>query len=153
MDKPILTIEFEDVVSDQYRKPIKGALEFILENTDIFSIHIYSNRIFSTFHIKNWLKENYFNMCKDYDTCNEILKKRIEEIAFADPWEVDAEYVIDKLVDNELKFPLLRPNSLFISSKAIPFKQEFPNRTDLLKSLDLQTILQLATNKANENKG
>ena len=143
-NKPILCLDFDGVIhsyTSGWKGPrnipdpaIPGALEFIVNMQDHFSVHIFSSRsnyIFGRRAMKKWLYKEFKKIINSRVYSGELkdipewLSKRIP-FDFGEPFYISFEYYIKDVINN-IKFPKHKPPALLtIDDRAIQFKGEWP---------------------------
>ncbi len=142
--KPILLLDFDgvihsyasgwegaNVVSDS---PVEGALKFLTVAVDHFEVCIYSSRSRQwggRRAMKRWIVREFVNAAEPYEDCPEWLRNMTAKTAFADPWEVEAEYRAKQLL-RRIRFPLVKPAAfLTIDDRCICFDGTWPSMASL----------------------
>lgn len=136
--KPILCLDFDGVLHSYTSGwkgarnipdgPMPGALEFLVEATNYFAVSVLSSRSHQfggRRAMKRWLRRQFIalGMSKDIPAWWE---KRIDQSAFADPWDYEVEYATS-LVMKEIRWPIFKPPALMtIDDRAVQFKGEWP---------------------------
>jgi hypothetical protein len=139
MSKINLNLEFNDLIKNiTYNKSmflcsiegelVEGVLEFIFKASNKYNIVI-NPCMFSKRVINNWLIAEYVKLADTYHNTPIWLRDHIEEYAFADPWEYEAEYYIKHFVKRNIKHPLFRSKD---NDNNVFFKGDFTNIDELL---------------------
>jgi len=144
MYKPILCVDFDGVIHSYTSgwkgprlipdPPVEGAIEFLIEAQQVFSVAIYSSRsryFLGRRAMKQWLLKHFVAMCPDYETAPQLLKDLIIEVAFAEPWEDEVKYAAKKFIA-AIDFPLQKPPAfLQLDDRAITFTGQFPTNQEM----------------------
>lgn len=137
MNKPILCLDFDGVIHSYTTPwqeasiipdpPVPGALEFIVKALRSFDVCIFSSRshkLGGKRAMKRYLIQHFENLARTYETTPEWL--RVEIRAFADPWELQVEYDVRRLV-RAIRWPYFKPPAkISIDDRALTFTGTFP---------------------------
>jgi hypothetical protein len=159
--KPILCLDFDGVIhsySSGWKgprcipdMPVNGALQFICEAMEYFTVDIYSSRsryVGGKKAMKKWLWDRYAEIGGVYRRSWSLgpfkVRMDIPEIpqwwydyilcdTSMEPWEHEVNYGILNIL-KKIKFPTRKPPAfLQIDDRGFCFNGEFPNPKELLK--------------------
>jgi hypothetical protein len=154
--KLVLSLDFDGVIHSYSSgwqgarvipdPPVPGALEFIVKATEHFDVQIFSSRSHQfggRRAMKRWLKQQYFKISgiKEDDIwyIPEVRKEIpefwfqfIAQTAFADPWSIEVNYAVKRLM-RMISFPRHKPPVfLSIDDRGYQFNGVWPNPEQLL---------------------
>lgn len=144
MGKPILCLDFDGVLhsySSGWKgaavipdPPVPGALEFLANATDSFTVAILSSRSHQwggRRAMKRWLYKHLYELGKDYEAAPEWWKNRVMVNSFADPWPEDVSWTAKRLI-RSIKWPIFKPPAMVtIDDRALTFTGEWPSAESL----------------------
>lgn len=151
--KPILCLDFDGVLHSYSSRwqgatvipdpPVPGALKFVVEALDHFTVAILSSRSHrwgGRRAMKRWLSTNLINLAVPwignplggYDDTPAWWANRIAETAFADPWDDEVRWAAE-LVVKQIQWPLFKPSAMLtIDDRALTFTGTWPRLDDLM---------------------
>jgi len=142
--KPIICLDFDGVIHSYTSgwqgpriipdEPVPGALEFIVKAQEDFIVAIYSSRshaLLGRMAMKAWLKQEFVKLCPGYERTPKWLADEITKNSFADPWEDEVDWAVNKIV-NDIEFRVHKPPALVtIDDRAIQFNGVFPGLEEI----------------------
>lgn len=143
--KPILCLDFDGVLHSYTSgwkgatripdPPVPGALEFVIQALDRFTVAILSSRSHAwggRRAMKRWLLKHLIDAgYPDYARVEAWWSDRIARTAFADPWEDEVRWAAQQVV-GEIQWPLFKPSAMVtIDDRAITFTGQWPSLAEL----------------------
>lgn len=144
MNKPILCLDFDGVLHSYTSgwkgatvipdPPVPGALEFVVRALERFQVAILSSRShqwFGRHAMKRWLRKHLIELATSYDDTPDWWADRISHTAFADPWNDEVRWAVDKVI-TEIKWPLHKPSAMVtIDDRALTFTGQWPTLAEI----------------------
>ena len=142
--KPILCLDFDGVLHSYTSgwkgasvipdPPVPGALQFVVEALDHFTVAVHSSRSHQwggCRAMKRWLRNHLYILGTVRDPVPRWWRDRIARSSFAEPWNDEVDWAA-KLVVKEIRWPLFKPPAMVsLDDRALTFTGEWPELDDL----------------------